>query len=298
MLTYRRPDCLARIVPLLAAQAARQVPSALVVVIDNDPDGGAAEIVGHWNPNTVRYVHEPRPGIAAARNRALDEAGDSEALVFIDDDELPGDGWLTTIVAAWRTWGCAAVAGPVVAQFDQPVDPWIAASGAFDRRVHRTGDEVPGAATHNLLLDLGAVREYGLRFDERLGLTGGEDTMFSHQLVHRGGVIRWCDEAEVVEPIAPERLNRRWVLRRAYRAGSSWSLMELALADSSAARIRRRLHLASRGILKLAWGVAMMVVGVLTRDVSRKSRGAVVSASYAGLLGGTFGFSLREYARS
>ncbi len=71
--------------------------------------------------------------------------------------------------------------------------------GVFDRRVHATGDRVSGAATHNLLLDVGWLRRLDMRFDERLGLTGGEDTMFSHQLIDRGATIRWCDEALVLD---------------------------------------------------------------------------------------------------
>lgn len=299
MLTFRRPDCLGRVLPLLAEQANQLNPRATVVIVDNDPAGGARHQVEQWAAQRVRYVHEPRPGIAAARNRALSEgyALDADALVFIDDDELPSTQWLSSLVEAWATWKCAAVAGPVVAHFEHQVDPWIMASQAFDRRVHATGDTVSGAATHNLLLDLQAVRQLDLRFDERLGLTGGEDTMFSHQLIDRGGVIRWCDEAEVIEPVPSVRLTRRWVLRRAYRAGTSWSRMELALARTPARTLERRLTLGARGAVKLTGGTGLWLVGLATQDVARGARGATQAASYAGLLAGAFGLSLREYRR-
>ena len=299
MLTFRRPDCLDRALPLLAEQAGELSPPATIVIVDNDPAGGARGQVEQWAAQRVRYVHEPRPGIAAARNRALTEGYslDADALVFIDDDELPSKQWLSSVVDAWARWKCAAVAGPVVAHFEQQVDPWIMASQAFDRRMHATGDTVSGAATHNLLLDLQSVRQLDLRFDERLGLTGGEDTMFSHQLIDRGGVIRWCDEAEVIEPVPSVRLTRRWVLRRAYRAGTSWSRMELALARTPRRTLERRLVLAARGVVKLTGGAGLWLAGLATRNVARQARGAGRAASYAGLLAGAFGLSLREYRR-
>ena len=85
--TFRRPDCLARILPPLVEQAGQLGAAASVLVVDNDPDGGAAHYVLSIASPTVRYVHEPRPGIAAARNRALDESAAADVVVFIDDDE-------------------------------------------------------------------------------------------------------------------------------------------------------------------------------------------------------------------
>ena len=81
-LTYRRPTELATLLPRLVDQAQRAAVRASVLVIDNDPDGGARATC---EGQPIRYVHEPRPGIAVARNRALDESPDADLLVFIDD---------------------------------------------------------------------------------------------------------------------------------------------------------------------------------------------------------------------
>ena len=64
----------------------------VVIVIDNDPGGSAREIVAGYMdaaPFVVRYLHEPRRGIAFARNAALDAAQESGAkwIAFIDDDD-------------------------------------------------------------------------------------------------------------------------------------------------------------------------------------------------------------------
>ena len=77
VLTYRRPDDLAAALPALVEQARAYGDRASVLAVDNDPDGGAAEAVAAADAG-VRYVHEPTPGIAAARNAALDAAVEAE----------------------------------------------------------------------------------------------------------------------------------------------------------------------------------------------------------------------------
>src|SRR5215213_9640016 len=83
MATYRRPACLSRILPELVRQTSSYVGSASILVVDNDPDESARDAVIAWADQGVRYVHEPKPGIAAARNKALAEAGDAELLLFV-----------------------------------------------------------------------------------------------------------------------------------------------------------------------------------------------------------------------
>ena len=96
--------------------AGRGVSDVEVLVIDNDAQGTGREAAlaaaadagvpvrssaeGADEPEAVglRYVVEERPGVAAVRNRALDETGGRDLLVFIDDDEEPEPGWLAALV--------------------------------------------------------------------------------------------------------------------------------------------------------------------------------------------------------
>src|SRR5688572_28925452 len=93
VLTYRRTELPPGLLTDLVAQAATITPAAEILVVDNDPDGGAADVVRRWADRGVRYVHEPRPGISAARNRALTESVAADVLVFFDDDERPCADW-------------------------------------------------------------------------------------------------------------------------------------------------------------------------------------------------------------
>ena len=127
------------------------------MVVDNDPDASACHAVAALADPLVQYVHEPRPGISAARNRAISAAGAADAIVFIDDDEVPHAGWLQALVDSWLEWGCAGVTGPVSFTFEGPADEWVRASGVFTRQVRSTGSVNPGASSANVLLDLRAL---------------------------------------------------------------------------------------------------------------------------------------------
>ncbi|WP_170853930.1 glycosyltransferase family 2 protein [Microlunatus flavus] len=296
--TFRRPAALARLLPALVAQLEAYAGEASVLVVDNDPDAGAREEVARWAGGRVRYAHEPRPGIAAARNRALAGAGDARLLVFVDDDGLPQPGWLSRMVEAWLRWRPAAVSGPAVPRFEEgEPDPWVAGSGVFDRTVRPTGMLLGGASSANLLLDLEQLRAFGLAFDEAFGLTGGSDTMLTHAIVAAGGEIRWCDEAEVLDFHSPDRMTRAWVRRRSYRTGNDWSRVALALAPSGPRRLAERGELVARGAVRGATGLANQLRGRLAHDVARQALGACQVSTAVGVVGGALGVVSVEYGR-
>ncbi|AWF99173.1 glycosyltransferase family 2 protein [Clavibacter michiganensis] len=311
ILTYRRPDDIRAVLPLVAAQAADlreaaeadpALPRAVrIVVVDNDPAGGAGAAVedaASASPVPIAYVHEPTPGISAARNRALDAAGDDDLLVFLDDDERPDPGWLAALVRARQATGSAGVAGPVRSEYEVEPDEWVRAGGFFVRRRPATGTRLEVAATNNLLLDLRAVRAAGLRFDVDLGTQGGEDTLFTRQLVASGGLLTWCAEAGVVDVVPRARTTRRWVVLRAFSSGNSWSLTSVALAPSSpAARTRIRAEATARGLVRALGGTGRIAVGAATGSVAHRAKGTRTLARGAGMVAGAFGWSYQEYAR-
>ncbi|MET4637649.1 glycosyltransferase [Mycetocola sp. 2940] len=294
--TFRRPAgivaALESVLPQAEALGSGGEVSVRVLVIDNDPDASAREPVASF---AVDYVHEPRPGIAAVRNRALGESMDSDALVFLDDDEIATDGWLATLVARHRETGADAVAGRVQTDFPPGTDPWVRASGAFRRPERADGQSMDEAATNNLLLDLATVRRLGLRFDEAFGLTGGSDSLFTRQLVARGGTIRWAQDALVVELEDQERFNRAWILMRVFRFGNTSTRVDIALAQDATERLLVRVERFFRGLVRVAGGGARSCWGVLSGSLSHRARGLRTVYRGAGMIAGSGGFAFSEY---
>ena len=342
MLTYRRNDYLAQVIPELLAQAddvSDAQTTASVLIVDNDPQSGARAVVeaaraalageqsqvveasggagqavlsepsGSADSDAAAtsrlvYVHEPEPGIVAGRNRALSEAHGSDALIFIDDDEIPSPGWLKALVSTWRAQGCAAVTGPTPPTFEVDPSAWVTASGAFDSWKAADGAQVRSADTGNLLLDLAVVERLGLRFDPRYGLTGGEDSLFTRQLTRAGGVIRFAAGAVVTKRVPAARARRTWVLERSLRSGSSWARVRIDTAgpaDGGAsgrlARLRLRLGYGAKGLAKAGIDGARAGVARIRGDVPAQARYEVSSRGGLGMVVGALGVQVREYGR-
>ncbi|MFT2749200.1 glycosyltransferase family 2 protein [Clavibacter sp. Sh2036] len=310
VLTYRRPRDIRALLPMLvdeARGAAGATSAARIVVVDNDPDAGARDVVAEAAAQAasagvdVAYAHEPEPGISAGRNRALDAAPHDDLLVFIDDDERPAPGWLDALLALQRETGCAAVAGPVESRFEVEPDAWIRAGRFFERRRPATGTVLEVAATNNILLDLRRVRAWGLRFDTGFGATGGEDTLFTRAVVAHGGRMLWAADARVLDIVPRARVTHRWVVLRAMSSGNSWSRTTLALAGSGRERAVARATLTARGAVRIAGGLAGVAAGaaagVAGAGLGRRARGVRTLARGAGIVSGAWGHAHREYAR-
>lgn len=298
MATFQRPLLLRALLPKILDQV-EQVTAALgpmqidVLVVDNDPTGSGEAAVAEVSDPRISYVSEPRPGISAARNRILDQAssGGYDVIVFIDDDETPRQGWLRHLVQTYAEHDCAAVAGPVHEVFeDGAPDPWIRASGSYLDARHAgrvTGAVVPRAATNNLLLDTGVVSALGLRFDERFGLSGGEDSLFTGRLTGSGARIVWCAEAIVDDIVPHDRNNRAFALHRRRAQSNTTVRVDLILSGSTATRTVTRWALwGLRGIRQLTAGAVLLSVGKLRGNLSQSAQGERRIASGAGVLDG------------
>ena len=306
VLTYRRPQFWPDLLTDLDREAqltATAAAAVRVLVVDNDPEGSARSVVGAVAVAVpVTYVVEPRRGIAAARNRALQECEDDDVLVFVDDDERPDPGWLAALLSTYLTSRPAAVAGPVRTRYLGTPHPWALAGGFVDRSHRdgvRTGEAVTEAATNNLLLDLRWVRQRGLYFDESLGLGGGEDSLFTRQLTGGGGRILWCAEAWVTDLRPGDRTTRRALLRRAYSFANAGVAVQLRLASGrGGSTSRARLTAAAGGLARLVLGLVLLVGGALARRPDGRARAARLLARGAGGVAGALGLRHQEYGGS
>lgn len=154
-----------------------------VIVVDNGSGDDTPAVLDRWagaQPFAVTCLHEPRPGLARARNAALACAGGA-VIAMTDDDCLLHPDYVTALTAVFaETAGPAIVGGRILLgdPADLPVTvkledhPMIAPADAFP------GGFVMGA---NLAFTADVAAHVG-PFDERFGagapFVAAEDTDF------------------------------------------------------------------------------------------------------------------------
>ncbi len=69
------------------------------------------------------YVHLDKGNVAQARNRGVEQAGQVDAVAFLDDDVVPHAGWLERIVAPILAGDADATIGGIHVVTDSDIDP-------------------------------------------------------------------------------------------------------------------------------------------------------------------------------
>ena len=298
VLTYRRPAGLARLLGALGdLRFPDAAPEIRLLVVDNDPEAPARSVcdaLATRLPFSIDYLVEKRRGISQARNAALGAVlGAAEFVAFIDDDEVPEADWLAELLRVQRLYDADAVTGPCLPRFESPPPAWIEEGGFFERPRWPTGRHLDRAYTHNVLVRSRSLANMEALFDERMGLTGGEDTEFFQRFARAGHRIVWCDTAMVYDSVPETRANLRWILARSYRIGAC-SVYVQRKADPGSITVLR----------VLAHGVRCVAAGILRLAASvARGRAAAAAALHlasfgVGRLGGVVGLQYAEYRRT
>ena len=258
-----------------------------VLVADNDdtPTAGAlVEAQRSGFPFPLLYIHAPRRNISLARNACLDHAT-ADFVAFVDDDELASPLWLRELLATAQATQADAVLGPVRAVYDAGAPSWLVRGDFHSTMPARfRGAILTGYAGNALLRRSEALAP--LRFNLRLGRTGGEDTEFFYRITDRGGQLAFAPEAWVYEPVPASRTGLRWLLKRRFRSGQTYGAR---LRAKNGNRLRAgALALAKAGFC-LCLGLASFWSPVLWRQ--NLLRGTL----HLGVLGGLFGARQAEH---
>ena len=221
MPTLRRPESLARAVRSVFAQA--DAGALELVVVDNSPEGSARaglEALRAEAPFPLRYVHEPRPGVATARNSGL-AAASGGLIAFLDDDEEAPPGWLAALLDVHRRHGADVTFGAIRGRAPDG-SGW--ATAYLERLFSRTGPAKSGpVSTHwgcgNSLLTRATTLAGAAPFSAAMDQIGGEDDLLFTQLADAGRRFAWAAEAWVWEHPAPHRATLAYAVRRAFAYG-------------------------------------------------------------------------------
>lgn len=224
--TFRRPELLQR---CLRSCQALSIPSELswdVVVVDNSVDAEARSQVEAFAKQShfqLRYAHQPRPGIAAARNMGVSLC-QGHYVAFLDDDEAARHNWLEQLHAARQRHNADAVFGRVNVEIPEGAD-W--ARTMLEHSIGRNlpikeglvplGQE-PKLGTGNSLFSLSCL-DGDRTFDDALGLSGGEDSALIQRVSQSGGRLVWAPTAQVEETVLAGRATLRFLMERRFSSG-------------------------------------------------------------------------------
>ncbi|WP_248240060.1 glycosyltransferase family 2 protein [Microbacterium kunmingense] len=288
--TYRRPDGLRRLLATVVESTAR-ASNVDVLVVDNDTMPSAQVIAEEYAPFAT-YVHEPRPGIASARNRSLESFDERyEAIVFVDDDEWVDAQWWDALTSFATESGADVVQGPVLTIIPPGSPKWVRAGGFYQRPLLVNGTRLDSAATNNTLLRREAwVRGGCPRFDHAFSESGGSDWDLFWGLRRSGARILFCSDAVVSEDVPDDRLRWAWIRRRYIRNGMVGTRVIIKHGDSLVLYLLRASAVGAIGVAEVIRDLVLMR-GFRARALSRVF---VSIGKFAPLFGGT----IKEYKRS
>jgi succinoglycan biosynthesis protein ExoM len=224
--TYKRPDLLLQLLANLDSQETGGLFTYSIVIADNDSLKSAEPVVKAFAGTSavaVRYCVEPRQGIALARNKVVENT-DGDFLAFIDDDEIPAEGWLAALFKICNDGGVDGVLGPVKPLFGEGAPGWVVTGGFYDRPDHPTGFVLDWKRTRtgNVLFKREILRTVNQPF--RPELRCSEDQDFFRRMIGNGFKFVWCSEAIVHEVVPPARWKRTVILKRALLRGAMAAL--------------------------------------------------------------------------
>ncbi|MBV9697011.1 MAG: glycosyltransferase [Gammaproteobacteria bacterium] len=210
-------------------------PVQFIVVNNNCTDATDEVIAEIAARRPLTHLHEPRPGVAHARNAAI-AAAQADYIVWTDDDVIVAPQWLAGYAQAFDAHPRAVFfGGRIRPRFEPPPPAWLAASwpqvggiyavrdlGEEPLRITRES-QLPYGANFALRLDL----QRQLPYDVRLGRQPGnywlaaEETQILGRLLAEGHEGWWVPEAALLHCIPRERQTLAFIARHAFGVGQS-----------------------------------------------------------------------------
>lgn len=227
--THRRNDELRRLLSSVREAAATVADRAQVgvVVVDDNPDGRAAEVADEFSgvfELGTHYRHSGHQNISIARNLGLETAHPlADWVAMLDDDVVVKPDWFAEHLDLQARTGADATTGPLLLTF--PHGPAWLTNEPFDEiglHVAHDDEQVDECQTGNSMIRSSFLADNPeIRFAEDLGVLGGEDMVFYHAATAAGLKAHYSRRVAVEEPEPPERSTLRYQLSRARWMGNT-----------------------------------------------------------------------------
>jgi glycosyltransferase involved in cell wall biosynthesis len=256
-----------------------------IIVVENEEQNNLEKIVEDFKSYSnipILYYLEKKQGICYARNRAVKEANGSDFCIFVDDDQIVDKNWLCELLSCQEFFQSDGVYGSNPPLFEFPIKPCV--MKFHTPNYSNYGTKLKSAPTNCLLMKKKILDKFIEPFDLRLNQLGGEDTLFTSQIVKQGATIISNPRAIAYEVIPEERATSSYILKRSYRNGNTYANVHLIKYND----INSKINLLIYFITRLLWG---FVVGIpkLLFDKNNRFEGLIRIASNLGGLDAIFG---------
>ena len=211
-----------------------------ILLINNNSTDETEEIINEYKKNCafLAYTVEKKQGLAVARNTGI-KFSKGKFIVFIDDDIMLAENWLTEILNCLQKHKYKAYGGKVIPGWEKEKPDWINLAGFFSisQKVfpsHENGEteklypitkEETNPIGANMWILKELFEQYG-GFREDLGRVGYggipcEDTEFCTRLLRNKEDIFYYPKAFVYHPVSSYRMTKEFIKSWHYRNGIS-----------------------------------------------------------------------------
>lgn len=293
--TFRRNNLLALLVRTIDRLAASEVPEGAVrvLVVDDSPEGGAAELVDDLRASvdiTVDYYASAAADISVARNHALRlGAASSDFVACLDDDCVPNPGWLRELLRIADQHRADVVVGHRQFVAGSLAPRWLRDEPFLAENLRYADGSVPDRGnTANMLVRSPWQQSSGVQFRPELGQLGGEDMVFFADAVDVGANIRFAANSICDEPCEGRRATFRYQAWRQMWLGNNEAAINRSTGSVSRAR------LLARGAKRVALGFAHPITQLVRRKSPQWRWSLALVGHGLGLLVGTAGVRMRH----
>lgn len=240
--TRNRSSLLNKVLSRLQRIKVREFVELEIIVVDNSSTDDTKIVIERMNHDFnhfIRYVYEENLGLSFARNRGIKESK-SEIIAFLDDDAIPRDGWLESIIEGFSLGDdVCVVGGQIVLAFPsenlpkwlgKPLHPYFSAKEIESTSIidcNSISDFPFGA---NIAFRRKLFNEIGF-FNPSLGRVGskmfsGEETMLC-LLAKKAGYRVFIHPLSIVDHYIPEE---RMVLSKLFNQAWCDGFLPFALS--------------------------------------------------------------------
>ena len=196
---------------------------------------------GHLDELTI-HCNDENLGLSGSRNRALDFVT-GEVVALIDDDAVADERWVEELVLVYESTDAIAAGGKITPlwvagkpQFLPEEFYWLV--GVTHRGFARPGEEVRNTNGSNISFRTEVLEELG-GFETDVGRQGQnnlqahETELCSRMREEFGRGVIYNPDAEVGHKVFEYRIDKQWLLDRAFWQGYSKRAMEQIVSEDA-----------------------------------------------------------------